>query len=142
MSKEKEKVPEVTKSKSPISMFFKLGDKVTKGDPKRKADFDYYMLWVMFLAFLSIAISSVVTGVKLVQADQIWQSLRSFGWAFIMCAILWFQYFALKQTWITRNNMKNLKLIKDNKPKEDLPFEEDSVEDMLNEFPDEGVEDK
>ena len=145
MNKEKipkKKIKEQKKAKNPIGMFFKLGDKVTKGDPKRKADFDYYMLWVMFLAFFSIFISSIITGIKLVQANEIWQALRSFGWAFIMIAILWFQFFALKQTWITRNNMRNLSMITDNKPKEDLPFEEDSVEDMMKEFPDEGGEGK
>ncbi len=43
--------------KTPFDLFFKLGDKITKGDIKRKTDFDYYFLWIMFIAFFTLFIS-------------------------------------------------------------------------------------
>ncbi|MFW6173151.1 MAG: hypothetical protein ACOC5T_05345 [Elusimicrobiota bacterium] len=48
-------------SKTPMEFFFSLGDKATKGDPVRMADFNYYMLWLMFLAFFSIMLTSIFT---------------------------------------------------------------------------------
>ena len=48
-----------TINKSPMDFFFSLGEKATKGDPKRKADFDYCMLWIIFLAFTSIFIGNI-----------------------------------------------------------------------------------
>lgn len=127
---------EVTKPKSATSMFFKLGDKVTGGDPKRKADFDYYLLWVMFLAFCSIGFSSVVTGINLVKIGEVWLAVKSFGWAFIMIAIVWFQYGALKQTWQNRNRIKALPQV-NNLKIDDKPLEEDSIKEMEGEFEDE-----
>lgn len=121
------------KPQSATSIFFKLGDKVTGGDPKRKADFDYYLLWVMFLAFFSIMISSIITGVNLIKIGEIWLAVKSFAWAFIMVAIVWFQYSALKQTWQNRNTIKNLPKIK-NLIVDDKPIEEDSMKDMEGEF--------
>lgn len=115
-------------------MFFGLGEKVTKGDVKKKASFDYYMLWVMFLAFFSIAISSLMNFVRIIQVDT-WQGLRNFGWFAVMCAILWFQYWALKGAWTTRNNMKNLLSLSNNDKIKEV--KDDSIEDMKGEFPDE-----
>lgn len=75
--------------KTPIDAFFKLGDKVTKGDPIQKAAFDYYLLWVMFGGFLTILITNVYRFI-------VYQSFQSLGWSFVMMAILWFQYYGLK----------------------------------------------
>ena len=77
------------KSKNPMDFFFSLGDKVTKGDAQRKAMFDYYLMWIMFLAFLMIMFSNLnsflVTG-----------RYSYLGWAFVILAICWFQYWSLR----------------------------------------------
>lgn len=122
--------------KSAIGMFFKLGDKITGGDPKKKADFDYYLLWSMFLAFFSIMITQIITGVRLIKVDEFWLAVKSFAWAFVMLAIVWFQYSALKGTWENRKRIKNLPTVKDLKP-DNKPIEEDIVEEMEAEFKDE-----
>lgn len=117
--------------KSAMSMFFKVGDKITGGDPKKKADFDYYLLWSMFLAFFSIMITQIITGIKLIGIDELWSAIKSFAWALVMFAIVWFQYGALKNTWQNRTRIKNLPNIKDLKS---IPLEEDSLKEMEAEF--------
>lgn len=102
---------------NPLEFFFKLGEKVTKGDIKRKVDFDYYMLWVIFFAFLGIFVGNLIDFVK-------YQKLSNLGWAFFGMAIMWFQYFGLKQMYDYR------KLI--NLPKEEMKVE--PVEEMLKSF--------
>lgn len=85
--------------KSPLDMFFNLGNKVTGGNPEKKADFDYYMLWVIFCAFLTILL------------DNLWIFINTFqfsklGWAFVMFGILWFQYYGLKMAYEARKLRK------------------------------------
>jgi len=104
---------------SPLDGFFKLGEKVTHGDPKRLLDFNYYLLWIMFLAFFSIMIGNLWDFYK-------FQKLANLGWAFVMVAILWFQYQGLTQTYQTRKMYKNLK-------PETIPDEKS----MLDEFKEE-----
>lgn len=108
--------------KSPLDFFFSLGDKVTKGDPVRKANWDYYFLWIIFLAFFSILIGN------LYEFFFVSQRLANLGWAFVMSGILWFQYHGLKQFYGMRKIMKQNK----NKPEKEMKVE--SVEDMLKEF--------
>ena len=74
---------------NPIESFFKLGDKVTGKDPKKMADWNYYMMFVIFIAFFTVLISYVTNFIQT-------QSIRSLGWAFVMIGILWFQYNGLK----------------------------------------------
>lgn len=119
------------KSKNALSMFFSFGDRVTKGDVRKKASFDYYMLWVMFTAFFSIAISSFMNFIKTIAID-FWPGMRNLGWCAVMCAILWFQYWALKQAWTTRNNMKNLPNLKSGHKIREV--KDDSIGDMMSEF--------
>lgn len=88
---------------SPVEYFFKLGDKITKNDPIRKADWDFYLMLIMFLAFLSIGIGNLIQFFKE-------QRLYYLGWTGVMMAILWFQYFGLKQMYEFR------KMLKSNKP--------------------------
>ena len=88
-------------NKTPLDMFFDLGDKATRGNPERKADFDYYMLWIIFLAFFSILV------------DNLWiffntYQLSKLGWAFVMFGILWFQYYGLKTAYSVRKLKKEL----------------------------------
>lgn len=122
----------MTRSKNPMDVFFNLGNKATKGDPVRMADFNYYMLWLMFTAFFSILLTNLFTFFSIVGTD-LWQGLRSLAWAGVMAAILWFQYGALKSQREARKNLKEIykNLNKGEKPK---PLKEDSVEDMLSEF--------
>jgi len=85
-----------------LDWFFNLGNRVTKGDPKLLMDWNFYLLTIMFLAFFSILLSNLWDFYK-------FQKLANLGWAFVMLAILWFQYQALTQTYQTRKMYKNLK---------------------------------
>jgi len=103
--------------KSPLETFFNLGDKITKGDIKRKADWDYYMLWIMFGAFFTIFFDNLY--VFFFKNG----SFFNLGWSFVMLAILWFQYFGLKGAYEFR------KVIKKN-----IPEKLESKEEMLKDF--------
>ena len=124
MKKDKEQIKETKKPKDPLAWFFSLGDKVTRGDPKRKADWDFYMLWIIFLAFLSI-----LTG-NLYNFFFVEQSLVYLGWSFVMLGILWFQYNGLKQFYGIRKMLKEQ--AKNPQPQKEMKIE--SVEEMLEEF--------
>jgi len=109
--------------KSPLSVFFKLGDKVTKGDPIRKMSFDYYMLWIIFLAF------------GFVFVGNIWHfftqgyALANLGWALFGLAIMWFQYFNLSNMYKLREYQKKSVLVE---KEEDAEI--DDVNKMLKGF--------
>lgn len=113
---------------NPADMFFSLGDKATKGDPYRKALFDYILLWVMFLAFCG-----VMTG----NFYEFYLSGRvaNLGWGLFSIAILWFQYFTLKTS---RNALKALEKFKNLNKRPEVKKEEnldiESEEDMLKGF--------
>jgi hypothetical protein len=109
--------------KSPIEGFFELGNKITKGDPIRKADWDYYLLWVMFLAFFAIFIDNLY--IFFFKTQQ----LYNLGWAGVMVAMLWFQYHGLKAAYEMR------KLIRFSLKNQQENIE--STEDMLKGFKDE-----
>ncbi len=124
MKKDKEQIKETKKPKDPLAWFFSLGDKVTRGDPKRKADWDFYMLWIIFLAFLSI-----LTG-NLYNFFFVEQSLVYLGWSFVMLGILWFQYNGLKQFYGIRKMLKEQ--AENPQPQKEMKIE--SVDEMLEEF--------
>ena len=117
-----EKNKEVKIRKSPLDMFFALGDKVTKGDPERKADFDYYMLWVIFLAFFGVFFGNIRNFFSTYE-------FQFLGWSLFGLAIMWFQFFNLKNMWQMRKTIKS-------QPKAKVVEEKniESVEDMLAEF--------
>ena len=102
--------------KSPFELFFKLGDKITKGDIKRKTDYDYYMLWIMFLAFFTLLISNFL---KFIQTNNI----MNLAWSFVMVAILWFQYSSLKSVYELRKMLKT-----------NIPDKLISEQEMLKDF--------
>jgi len=106
--------------KSPLSIFFSIGDKVTKGDPVRKMSFDYYMLWVIFLAFGFVFIGNVwrffINGYQ----------LANLGWGLFGLAIMWFQYFNLKNIYHIRKQQKAME--------EKQEDEIESIEEMLQGF--------
>ena len=89
----------MVKRKSPIDAFFSLGDKVTKGDPVRKAGFDYYLMWIIFFGFLLILYSNVNA---FIQSSDI----KYLGWAGVIGAILWFQYGSMKMARMAYKMMK------------------------------------
>jgi len=86
-----------------LGWFFSLGERVTKNDPKKLLDWNFYLMTIMFLAFFSILLDN------LYQFFFISQRITNLGWAFVMLAILWFQYQGLKQIYDTRKMYKNLK---------------------------------
>lgn len=109
--------------KSPLSIFFSLGDKVTGGDPKRKLDFDYYMMWIIFLAFLIVFIGNLRS------FFLFGYQLQYLGWSLFALAIMWFQYFSLTNIWKIR------KFQKEEPPKKETIEEEpESVDEMLSGF--------
>ena len=107
--------------KSPLDFFFKMGEKVTKGDPNRQADFIYYMVWILFTAFFVMFVSN---GYRLIVTRDIDYAV----WTLVGFAITGIQYFSLKGMY----DMKKMR--KQTKIKED-PL--DSVDNMMNQFNDE-----
>ncbi len=111
--------------KSPLEGFFKLGEKVTGGDPKKMMDWNYYMLWIILFAFFGIFLGNIWEFYK-------FQKLAHLGWALFGLAIMWFQYGSLKQMYETRKIMKNMQ------PQQTQSVEIESVDDMLKEFKEDG----
>jgi hypothetical protein len=101
---------------SPVDYFFKLGEKVTHNDPKRMLDFNYYLLWIMFAAFLTILAGNLIDFYNTLK-------IASLGWAVVMLAILWFQYQSLKQIYDSRKMLKDY-----------IPDKIESAEEMMGEF--------
>ena len=80
---------------SATDLFFKLGDKVTGGDPARQADFTYYMLWILFTAFLSMFCLNTFRLITTLDPSYA-------IWAAIGFAITSLQFFNLKQMYELR----------------------------------------
>ena len=110
------------KNKNPMDMFMNLGSKVTKGDPVRKMDFDYYFMWIIFIAFSTILIS------RGYDFFFVTQDFSSLGWALVMVGILWFQYHNLSNFYNMRKIMKQ----KAGEPEPELKIE--SVDEMMEGF--------
>ena len=114
-----------------LDKFFALGDKATGGNPIKKATFDYYLLWTIFIAFLTVGIGNAL---------EFWKTgkMAYIGWAVVMLCILYFQYFTLKQARSTLKMMNDLQIsLKDNKKPEALPKESiESTDKMMEEFGD------
>jgi len=89
----------MVKRKSPIDAFFSLGDKVTGGDPVRKASFDYYLMWIIFLGFLLILYMNL-------DAFFRYWDFKALGWALVIGAILWFQYGSMKMARMAHKMMQ------------------------------------
>ncbi len=106
--------------KGPLDLFFKMGEKVTKGDPARQADFIYYMVWILFSAFFVMFASNIYRAIAYANIDNaIWAAV-----GFAICSI---QYFSLKGMYDMKK-MRNQAKIKQN------DVELDSVDDMMKEF--------
>ena len=104
--------------KGPMELFFKMGEKATGGDPERQADFIYYMVWILFIAFFWLFIFNAY--------NLFWLGdLNAATWTLVGFAICVIQYFSLK-------GMYDLKQMKKQPIKKDKTL--DSVEDMMNTF--------
>lgn len=103
-----------------LDWIFSLGNRVTRGDPRRLLDWNFWLMVIMFIAFFTIFLDN------LYQFFFLTQRFTNLGWAFVMVAILWFQYQGLVQIYESRKMFKNLK-----------PEKVESEKDMLEEFKDE-----
>jgi hypothetical protein len=100
---------------NPIEYFFKLGDKFSQ-DIRKKADWDFYLLLIMFFAFFSVLLGNILEFMNT-------QKLANLGWSFVMLAILWFQYFGLKSAYDIRKMLKK-----------EIPEKIEEESKMLEEF--------
>jgi len=104
--------------KSPIDLFFKMGEKATRGDPERQADFIYYMVWILFIAFGTMFVSNAYRLIR-------YQDIDYAVWTLVGFAISIIQYFSLK-------GMYDMKQMKKRPIEKDKSLE--SVEDMMDKF--------
>lgn len=84
-----------------LDSFFKLGDKATGGDPTRKAHFDYLLYWIVFIAFISIAISYY---------NSFFFKGEGFStlmWGIVITIFCWFNYWGLVAFRGVYQNMKS-----------------------------------
>jgi len=105
----------------PMDMFFKMGEKVTRGDVNRQADFIYYMVWIIFIAF---TIMFVTNGYRLI----VHRDINYAVWTLVGFAVCGIQYFSLKGLY----EMKKMKKQAAGKPVVDTSLE--SVDDMMATF--------
>jgi len=104
----------------PLDMFFKVGEKVTKGDPNRQADFVYYMVWIIFTAFFIMFVSNAY---RLFFTGDIDYAV----WTLVGFAVCGIQYFSLK-------GMYDLKKMKKEAKIKQKDTEIDSVDEMMKQF--------
>lgn len=110
--------------RSPIEYFFKLGEKVTKGDPARQQDFVYYMVWILFLAFGWLFVYNAYN-------LFVNHNLNSATWTLVGFAISGIQYFTLKGMY----EQKKLRAQASLKASE---LDVESVEEMMEGFKKDG----
>lgn len=101
-----------------IDKFFSLGPK----DPKQKVNFEYALMWVLFLTFVGLFIMRVIDFIR-------YTDYSALMWAIIMLVIVYFNYVGLKGMFQARQLMNNLKVIEEVKI-------DDSINNMLDEFKD------
>lgn len=104
--------------KSPLDLFFKMGEKVTKGDPERQADFIYYMVWILFTAFFIMFVSNTYRLIVFRDIDYL-------VWTLVGFAITSIQYFSLKGMYDMKKMRKNITI-------SDEPIE--NIDDMMKQF--------
>ncbi len=109
----------ITGMKSPIDLIFSLGNKLS---PEKKLDFTYYMIWILFTAFVGMFIANLVSVIM-----GNWYSLI---WCGVGFAISTLQYFNLSQM----HQMRKLKREQPIQPEPENKIE--NKEDMLKGFED------
>ena len=112
----KEKPKEIPRPKSLIDLFFGLGKNLT---PDKQLDFTYYLLWIIFLAFLFMFITNIW---RVINGD--WYSLI---WAAVGFAIASLQFFSLRQ-------MYEMRKLKDQMPQKIVEERVENVDEMLKGF--------
>lgn len=95
-----------------------MGEKVTRGDPNRQADFIYYMVWILFTAFSIMFLSNAY---RLVTTGEIDYAI----WTLVGFAVMGIQYFSLKGMYDMRQMRKSTTI-------KASPL--DSVDEMMKEF--------
>ena len=115
--------------KGPIDLFFKMGEKATGGDPEKQADFIYYMVWILFIAFSTMFFSN---GYRLI----VYRDIDFAVWTLVGFAISTIQYFSLKGMY----DMRQMKAQSKSQPVKEEKLE--SVDDMMKLFNKKEVEDK
>lgn len=116
---------------SPLELFFKMGDKVSGGDPIRQLDFTYYMMWIMLGAFVMMFSSNVYH-------LFITPSAQYAIWTLIGFAASGLNFITLKGIYDQR------KFLRDNKPSEEKvePMYVETIEEMIGSFETKSEEDK
>ena len=112
-----------------LDAFFNLGTRATRGDPVRKALFDYTLYWVLFLAFASLAITYFYNFFFENGA------LTQLFWGLIMIVVGWFNYFALgafRKAYIGLKSFQDAQKLAKSKN----PVKDESVKEMLDLFKD------
>lgn len=105
--------------KSPLDMFFSLGPK----DPKRKADYDYYLFWIVFLTLSALAMNYYyqvfTTG-----------NYMLIGWGVLLSIFAYFQFSNLKMMREQRKFLRETGQMH----QEMQPIKVESKEEMMKEF--------
>ncbi len=83
----------------PLDLFFKMGEKATGGDPEKQADFIYYMVWILFVAFFWMFSLNVYSVIFL-------KDINSITWVLVGFAVSTIQYFSLKGMYDMRRMRK------------------------------------
>jgi len=118
---------EQPKMKSPLDIFFKLGNKLT---PQAQQDFMYCMLWILFLSFVSMFGLNLYKFITTIDFSFL-------VWAGIGFAISSLQFFNLKNMHLMRKARKEMPK---QKPEEEHKVED--VDEMLKGFGKGGKDDK
>lgn len=105
------------KLKTPLDLLFSFGNKLS---PEKKLDFTYYMIWILFTAFVGMFIINLI---RVLQGD-----LYSLIWCAVGFAISTLQYFNLSQM----HQMRKFKRENPIKTKEQNKIED--IDEMLEGF--------
>lgn len=110
--------------------FFKLGEKATGGDITRKAKFDYQLYWIVFLAFVFIALNYYYN------FFFNHSSISTLAWALVITVFTWFNYWGLVAFRTNYINMLDAqKIIKSQKDKTKDSTKKD-IDEMMEGFKD------
>lgn len=118
---------------NPLESFFNLGNKVTGGDPVRKAQFDLYLYWVLAFAFFSLMLRyfyMFFTG---------GYHLQYLMWGLVMVAITYFNYFTLSTFYHTYYSLKGISSsLKNTGPDDNVELGNESIDEMMEGFKKDG----
>ena len=89
---------------SMLDGFFDLGNKATKNNPVRKAQFDYSLYWIVFLSFCVLALTYFY--------NFFWNGagFSTLMWGIIISIFCWFNYWALATFRGIYQNMKDAEI--------------------------------